>query len=368
MKVLTVVGARPQFIKAAPVSRALQAAGIDETLLDTGQHYDAAMAAIFYDQLHLPRPKYQLGIGSGSHGYQTGRGLEGIEGVLLDEQPDAVLVYGDTNATLAGALAAVKLHIPVAHIEAGLRSFNRAMPEEINRVVTDHVSTWLFTPTQTAVQHLAAEGIAGQRVMEVGDVMLDAVRLFAPHASLPRLVQPWVDSSTPYILLTMHRAETTAMPEAMAAVLGVIHDLGLPVIFPAHPRSRQLVEDVVQAQGLDRIRVCEPLGYFDMLGATRQARLVLTDSGGLQKEAAFLGVPCITLRNETEWVETVTTGWNTLVGLDPLKLRQASERVLQQPVSTVLTSRLPDLAPLFGNGKAAGRIAQGLGQNAMQPA
>lgn len=349
--VVTIVGARPQFIKSAPVSLALQAAGIREITVHTGQHYDAKMSDVFFRELNLLAPAYNLEVGSGSQAYQTGEGLKRIEDVLEKENPDMVLVYGDTNATLAGGLAAVKLHIPVAHVEAGLRSFNRRMPEEINRVLTDHLSTWLFTPTQTAVENLDHEGIT-QGVHRVGDVMLDAVDLFAgpAQALFGDALEGHGLSEKKYYLLTMHRAETTEAPDKVHALLNVLECLDAPVLFPMHPRVRPLVEGFVSEAGAPyrNIRCVDPLSYFEMLVLQKNARAVLTDSGGVQKEAAFLQVPCVTLREETEWVETVETGWNQLVGLSPEKLQAALSR---------LTSPAASLRALYGNGEARNRIA-----------
>jgi UDP-GlcNAc3NAcA epimerase len=351
--IATIVGARPQLIKSAPVSLALKAAGLHEILIHTGQHYDALMSDIFFEELSLKAPDHHLGIGSGSHGYQTGEALKRIEEILLKEQPDAVLVYGDTNATLSGALAAAKLHIPIAHVEAGLRSFNRRMPEEINRVLTDHVSTWLFAPTEDAVRHLATEGIT-RGVHPVGDVMLDAVRLFSDKADASAFLDGHGLTSKGYLLLTMHRAETSEQPEQMATILQVLDRQELPVLFPVHPRVRPMVE----AMGPFRhIRCVPPLGYLEMLCAEKEARLIVTDSGGVQKEAAFLEVPCITLREETEWMETVSAGWNILAGLDADKLTEALGR-----------SRNPmPIHHLYGDGMAREKIA-GILQNALHGA
>lgn len=347
---VSIVGTRPQFIKAAPVSLALKEAGINEIAIHTGQHYDTNMSAVFYEQLGMAAPRHSLNIGSGTHAHQTGEGLKAIESILLETQPDGVLVYGDTNATIAGALAAVKLHIPVAHVEAGLRSFNRRMPEEINRVVTDHVSTWLYTPTATATEQLALEGIT-DGVVEVGDVMLDAALMFGPLAE--EHLADWMDvqqlQTHPYWLLTMHRAETTAHPQQVTELLQTIDQLGHRVIFPIHPRVKPLVE---AAGSFQHIECIEPLGYLEMLLMERFAQRIITDSGGVQKEAAFAQVPCITLRSETEWVETVTSGWNTLVGLDPQQLKQALMHPASRPTSSLLSC--------YGSGSARHAIAHHL--------
>lgn len=326
MKIATVVGARPQFIKAAPVSRVLRQSH-EEILIHTGQHYDANMSEVFFEELHIPKPDYNLGIGSGRHGAQTGATLEKVEEVLLAEKPDALLVYGDTNSTLAGALAAAKLHIPVLHIEAGLRSFNRRMPEEINRVLTDHVSEWLFCPTDTAIQNLAAEGIT-QGVYQIGDVMYDA---FLYNKELAhqnsRVVKTLGLKSKDYILCTIHRAENTDDPIRLKEILMALARVPKPVVLPLHPRTRKIIRE----QGLEgflteNVRVIEPVGYLDMIALEVNAWKLVTDSGGVQKEAYFAGVPCITMRDETEWVETVKVGWNLLTGADAKRILNAVER------------------------------------------
>jgi len=317
MKVLSVVGARPQFIKAAPVSKALQAAGHTEILVHTGQHYDDDMSAVFFRDLELPEPNYNLGVGSGSHGWQTGQMLIRIEEVLLREKPDWVLVYGDTNSTLAGALAACKLHIPLAHVEAGLRSFNREMPEEHNRVLTDHCSDLLFCPTQTAVDNLAREGIT-KGVHLVGDTMYDAVLHFAEIArQRSTILHDLGLKPKGYLLATVHRPYNTDNPENLRNILAAFAEIGEPIVFPVHPRTRQKIIEF----GLDDLKseirnpkLIDPVGYLDMLVLEQYARMILTDSGGMQKEAYFFGVPCVTLRPETEWVETVEAGYNIVVG------------------------------------------------------
>jgi UDP-GlcNAc3NAcA epimerase len=316
MKVASIVGARPQFIKAAVVSKALASAGVSDVLVHTGQHYDFEMSAVFFDELDIPAPKYHLGVGSGHHGAQTGRMLEAIESVLLRHRPDMVLVYGDTNSTLAGALAAAKLQIPVSHVEAGMRSFNR-QPEEINRVLTDHIADVLFAPTATAMRNLANEGIPAERIIRTGDVMYDAALQFAAHADafshvLRRLeLQPRT-----YILATLHRSENTDDRNRLRAIFEGIADVArqLPVVLPLHPRTRKEVERAqISGAVLQRIRLLKPLGYLDMTMLEKHARLIATDSGGVQKEAYFHGVPCVTLRGETEWTETLEGGCNQLV-------------------------------------------------------
>lgn len=344
MKVLSVVGARPQFVKAAMVSRVLRRSG-QEVLLHTGQHYDDSMSAVFFDELNIPRPEINLGVGGGTHAEMTGRMLLGIEQALLSEKPDWLLVYGDTNSTLAGALAAAKLQVPVAHVEAGLRSFNRAMPEEINRVVCDHLSTALFCPTDEAVRNLAAEGIS-RGVCPVGDVMMDALQanLALAHSRSSILRQLNLQPRR-YALATIHRAANTDDPARLRAILSALGRLSLPVVLPLHPRTRNvLAREGIQPGG--NLRLVEPVGYLDMLALEESADAILTDSGGVQKEAYWVGVRCITLRDETEWVETVQTGWNRLVGADPAAIEQA------------FTAWRPsgERPPVYGDGHAAEKI------------
>ena len=348
MKIVTIIGARPQFIKAATVSRAIAVhPEIREVLIHTGQHYDANMSDIFFEQMAIPRPNYHLGIGGGSHGAMTGRQLEKIEEVLLTEKPDWVMVYGDTNSTLAGALAAAKLHIPVVHVEAGLRSFNRRMPEEINRVLTDHVSILLFAPTQTARKNLLAEGITDAKVHVVGDVMYDAALFYKPRAIQPT----WFDSLAvavgEYVLGTIHRAENTDDSNRLLSIFQGLADTGLPVILPLHPRTRMKLQQI----GLSlpsNVHVVDPVGYLEMVWLEANCGVVATDSGGVQKEAYFHGKPCITLRDETEWVELVEAGWNTLVGADTTQIAN-------------LKALNPNPSPnqlLYGSGDSAIRILE----------
>ena len=324
MKIVTIVGARPQFIKAAPVSKAIRdhnekkkGPRITEVLVHTGQHYDHGMSQIFFDELDISEPDLNLGVGSGTHGWQTGQMLVRIEEVLLEEKPDFVVVYGDTNSTLAGALAAVKLHIPVAHVEAGLRSFNRKMPEEHNRVVADHCADLLFCPTQTAVDNLAREGVTNG-VYLVGDTMYDAVLQFSSIARKRSTIleELGLESKT-YLLTTIHRPYHTDIPENLRNIFQAFAEIGEIIVFPAHPRTSKKIAALESSfsQGLapGNIKIIEPVGYLDMLVLEENARLILTDSGGMQKEAYFFGVPCITLRTETEWVET---GWNVVAGAD----------------------------------------------------
>ncbi len=346
MNVLTIVGARPQFIKAAPVSRPLRRVA-SEFLVHTGQHYDRQLSDIFFEELNIPEPDVNLGVRSGPHGWQTAQILTGIEEILLEQDPDWVLVYGDTNSTLAGALAAVKLHIPVAHVEAGLRSFNRRMPEEHNRVLTDHAAALLLCPTQTAVDNLADEGIR-EGVHLVGDVMVDAL-LFNAEVAQERstILEQLQLSSNAYALATVHRPRNTDDADRLRAILAAFAEIGedMPVVFPAHPRTQQAMASL--APPPDAVHVIEPVGYLDMLALEQHASVILTDSGGVQKEAYLFAKPCVTLREETEWVETVEAGWNVLVGADRRAIVQAA-----------LTFR-PDgeRPPAFGDGRASERIA-----------
>lgn len=311
--ILTVVGARPQFIKAAAVSRILAAShDFREVLVHTGQHFDDMMSDVFFRELGIPPPLEHFTISGGQHGAMTGRMLEAVEGAVLKHKPDWVMVYGDTNSTLAGALAAAKLHVPIAHVEAGLRSFNRRMPEEINRVMTDHVSTLLLSPTRAGVDNLAAEGLT-RGVMHVGDVMFDALTHAMAEArrSSNALERIGVTAGS-FVLATIHRAENTDNPARLAAVVAALtkEAAGKPVVLPLHPRTRQ----AVARHGIDlaAFNVIDPVGYIDMARLLDGCVLVVTDSGGLQKEAYFAGRPCVTLRDETEWVETITNGWNRL--------------------------------------------------------
>ncbi|MBP1928356.1 UDP-N-acetylglucosamine 2-epimerase (non-hydrolyzing) [Methanolinea mesophila] len=316
MKIVTIVGARPQFIKCAPLSRELRKKHT-ELLVHTGQHYDLEMSDIFFEELHIPKPDYYLGVGSGSHGKQTGKILAKVEEVLIKEKPELVLVYGDTNSTLAGALAAAKLHIPVAHVEAGLRSFDRTMPEEINRVLTDHISDLLFCPTQTGIDNLAQEGIKSG-VHLTGDVMVDALeynREIAEEKS--RILERFALVPGSYLVVTVHRPSNTDNREHMEAILSALGRSGKRVVFPIHPRTRKCLSDYGLLDTLPaNIILSESLGYLDMIRLMAHAEKILTDSGGMQKEAYLLNVPCITLRENTEWVETVKDGWNVLVGAD----------------------------------------------------
>jgi len=350
VKVLTIVGARPQFIKAWPVQRALRDAGIEELLVHTGQHYDDRMSQIFFDEMGIAAPSRNLGVGSGSHGEQTGRMLIEIERLLLAERPDIVLVYGDTNSTLAGALAAAKLEIPIAHVEAGLRSFNRSMPEEHNRVLTDHSSHWLLCPTQTAVDNLRREGVT-RGVHLVGDVMYDAALHFGGMArERSRVLDDSGITSGEYYLATIHRPYNTDEPARLDALVAALAALPLPVVLPVHPRTRQRLGNRGAAQS--SVRLIDPVGYLDMLQLEQHAAAILTDSGGVQKEAYFFGIPCFTLRPETEWVETVEAGWNTLVGGELAGLATVVGR-WRRPAGGSPSA--------FGQGDAGARIAAILG-------
>lgn len=312
VQIFTVLGARPQFIKAAPVSRAIAEAGMTEVIAHTGQHFDALMSDVFFDELDIPKPSYNLEVNSLGHGAMTGRMLEKLEEAMLAEKPDAVLIYGDTNSTIAGALAAAKLNIPVAHVEAGLRSFNRRMPEEVNRVVADHVSSLLFCPTETAVANLAAEGIT-KGVHAVGDVMFDTTLAAVKRAEgRSTIIETHGLRPGSYAVATIHRAENTDDPERFARVVAWLEAAAheVPVVMPVHPRTRKLLT----GRGLAPagVTLIDPIGYLDMARLLSQAAAVFTDSGGLQKEAYFHRAPCVTLRDETEWVETIEAGWNRL--------------------------------------------------------
>jgi len=348
MKIVSVIGARPQFIKAAAVSRVLRtSSGIEEILVHTGQHYDENMSDIFFRQLDIPEPEFNLEVGSGSHAYQTGMMLKGIEDVLQKQKPDYTLVYGDTNSTLAGALAATKLHIPVAHVEAGLRSFNRLMPEEINRIVTDRISDILFAPTLTAITNLKNEGLEKNTVFS-GDVMYDSVLFY--REMIVSGGDKYMTKGLPvsYLLATIHRAENTDNPENLKKIFMAFSQIGTPIIFPVHPRTARLLKTEISIPA--NVIVIDPVGYLEMLWLTMHAEKVLTDSGGLQKEAYFLGRQCITMRTETEWVETLHDNWNIVTGPDPVKILEA------------VLSEKPH-APQrqdFGTGKSATVIAETL--------
>ena len=320
MKILSIIGARPQFIKCTSLSRAIRKE-YKEILVHTGQHYDPEMSDIFFKELDIPEPDYNLGVGSSSHGEQTGKMLIEIEKILLKEKPDLILVYGDTNSTLAGALAASKLHIKVAHVEAGLRSFDRTMPEEINRVLTDRISDLLFCPTETAVLNLKKEGIT-TGVYNVGDVMLDALEYNIKIAEEKSMVLDDLGlSPKEYLVATVHRASNTDSFKNLSSIVNSFCDVDIPIVFPVHPRTEKYLRQYGLWDKLcEKVKVIPPLGYLEMLKLMVHSRKILTDSGGVQKEAYMLGVPCITMRENTEWVETVEDGWNALVGADYEKI------------------------------------------------
>ena len=321
MKIVTVVGARPQFVKAAAISRVIResyASKVEEILVHTGQHYDENMSAIFFDELDIPHPKYNLEISGLSHGKMTGRMLEAVEDVLMREQPDCLLIYGDTNSTLAGALAAAKLQIPVAHVEAGLRSFNMRMPEEINRLLADRLSSLLFCPTIVAAANLASEGITSE-VHTVGDVMYDVALFYKNRALESQSILDALDlSGKEFVLATCHREENTDSPQRLLEILSALGAVAeyFPVVLPLHPRTRKIIRERNLSHYLGKVVVTEPLPFLDMVVLEQSAKIIITDSGGVQKEAFFYGVPCLTMRNETEWVETVDANANVLVGAD----------------------------------------------------
>jgi UDP-GlcNAc3NAcA epimerase len=357
-KILTVVGARPQFVKASVVSRALKRSeGLREVLVHTGQHFDRNMSDIFFSELNVPAPAYNLGVSGGSHGAMTGQMLAEIERVLNVERPDAVLVYGDTNSTLAGALAAVKLHIPVAHVEAGLRSFNMRMPEEVNRILTDRISSWLFTPTATAINNLSREGFPAERIIPSGDVMLDMARIAADQAGPgDRLFESLQVKPKEYFLATVHRAENTDNSARLRTIVESLGQLSkhATVVWPVHPRTRSVLAASAFSEVLrsENVRLIDPVGYLDMVRLERGASVIITDSGGVQKEAYFFKAPCVTLRDETEWVELVEAGWNRLV----------SPVDADSIVSAVLASEHTQgqNLELYGDGRASDRIASRL--------
>jgi UDP-GlcNAc3NAcA epimerase len=376
LRILTVIGARPQIIKAAAMSRAIAAAGrgrIVETLLHTGQHYDANMSQVFFDELGIPAADINLNVGSGAHGAMTARMIDGIEQVLLRKEHDVVLLYGDTNSTLAGAVAAAKLHVPVAHVEAGLRSFNKRMPEEINRIVCDHCSTWLFCPTDTAVNNLRNEGFGGSNdraptadlphVVQSGDVMYDNSLHFAALArERSTILRDLGLTSGSFVLVTVHRDHNTDDPARLNAIFGTLLDLhrrhGLAFVLPVHPRTRKMMDGLLEPalrKALDvstGFHLVPPAGFLDMIALESNARLVITDSGGVQKEAYFFGKPCVILRPETEWVELVERDQAVLADADPDRIGTAADRYLHDGA--------PPCPPLFGDGHAAERICHEL--------
>ncbi|MBW6480961.1 MAG: UDP-N-acetylglucosamine 2-epimerase (non-hydrolyzing) [Bacteroidales bacterium] len=352
MKIFTVIGARPQFIKAAAVSRAIEAdQTIYETIVHTGQHFDDNMSRVFFDELNIPRPVYNLNIHSLNHGAMTGRMLEQLEELLLKEKPDVVLVYGDTNSTLAGALAASKLHIPVAHVEAGLRSFNMKMPEEVNRILTDRISTFLFCPTAEAIKNLGREGFEhiNCHVYNTGDVMYDAALYYADKAKKP-------DAQIPdeFILATLHRAENTDDPQRLRSIISAFEHISkeVPIVLPLHPRTRKIMQNQGIANKNDKLILMEPQGYLQMISMLKNCKMVMTDSGGLQKEAYFFRKPCITLRTETEWTELIEAGVNRLGGFEMQKILDTWN---------AFNNRKTDFPKnLYGNGQASEKIIQHL--------
>jgi UDP-GlcNAc3NAcA epimerase len=345
LKIITILGARPQFIKAAAVSAVFKEQ-FDELLVHTGQHYDANMSDVFFDELQIPKPKYHLNVGSGSHGLMTGKMLIEIEKVLMIEQPDFVMVYGDTNSTLAGALAASKMHIPVIHVEAGLRSFNMRMPEEQNRILTDHISDLLFVPTKSSVAQLEKEGIT-KGVHLVGDVMFDGILHFSKIAEEKSLILDELGlKKGEYLLCTIHRAENTDSSERLKSIFNALGACKEQIVLPIHPRTKKFISEF-GIELKDNIRLIEPLGYLDMVCLETFTKKIVTDSGGIQKEAFFLHVPCITLRDETEWIETVENGWNVIVGADE-----------NQILDAILTfSPTNEQLEYFGKGDASKKMA-----------
>lgn len=352
MQIVSIVGARPQFVKLAVICRSAAESGVRHQIIHTGQHYDAAMSDVFFRDLEIPAPDHHLGVGSGLHGEQTGEMLKRLEPILLELRPDWVVLYGDTNSTLAGAVTASKLHLKVAHVEAGLRSFNRRMPEEINRIVADHLSDILLCPTETAVSNLTTEGLHGRAVL-TGDVMYDAALWGARKAEAAGIFadSPW--QTMPFALATIHRAENTDDPTRLHALLEALEQISAEiatVLLPLHPRTRKVLEQ--QGWKPSSLQVIEPLNYLEMLWMERRARMILTDSGGVQKEAYFMKVPCITLRDETEWVETLPNGCNVLAGADKMKIVTAARNVGQAGPWTAA----------YGDGDAGRRTIEALSQ------
>jgi UDP-GlcNAc3NAcA epimerase len=350
IKIVTIIGARPQFIKAATLSRVVMGRDdIKEIIIHTGQHYDINMSQIFFEELDIPAPDINLEVGSGSHGTQTAKMLEGIEQALISDPPDWVLVYGDTNSTLAGALAAAKLNIPVAHVEAGLRSFNRTMPEEINRITTDHISKILFAPTNNAMDLLAKEGLSDRAVLS-GDVMFDSIMHYKVIAGQRYSVSQLTDVDPgKYYLATIHRQENTDNYKNLQSIFLAFSELDMPVIVPLHPRTLKMMEEVSYRSN---VRIISPVGYLEMITLLDNCYKVLTDSGGLQKEAFFLKKPCVTLREETEWIETLEDGWNFIAGADKQKI-----------LDKIILPQTGIQKSFFGNGKAAEKIVEYMVQN-----
>lgn len=351
MKIVTVVGARPQFIKAVAISRAIATRSdtdITEVMVHTGQHYDEKMSSVFFDELGIPPPAYNLGVSGGRHGEMTGRMLEALEQILIKERPDWVLIYGDTNSTLAGALAACKLHIPIAHVEAGLRSFNMRMPEEVNRIVADRVSTLLLCPTQISVDNLQKEGIT-QGVHLVGDVMYEVSLLYRDLARERSTILERLNlEDGNFVLSTCHRAENTDDPKRLGSIVDALAQIAceLPVVLPLHPRTRKLIVEYQLQDALKSVTLVDPLPFLDMIRLEQAAKVILTDSGGVQKEAFFYGIPCVTMRDETEWIETIDSGWNTLAGAGTAAIVDAFKKCTVKPRNT---------SKPYGDGDAAKR-------------
>ena len=351
MKILTIVGARPQFVKAAALSRELKTRGsIEEIIIHTGQHFDANMSEVFFEEMNIPKPKYNLNINSLGHGAMTGRMLEGIEELIKKESPNMLLVYGDTNSTIAGALAAKKMHISVGHVEAGLRSFNMRMPEEVNRILTDRISDHLFCPTDTAVENLMNEGFSNfdTKIHRTGDVMQDAALYYAQFSQDKSTVMQSLGNPSGFVLVTIHRAENTDDPARLTQIVEALNRINKvqQVICPLHPRTKKLIEGILVKP---EFTVIDPVGYFDMIELLKAASLVMTDSGGLQKEAYFFSNPCITMRDETEWVELVTNGYNKLAG--------ASMDHVLAAYDAIKDAKLDFSMDLYGSGKASEQIA-----------
>ena len=361
MRILTIIGARPQFIKAAAVSRVIRSHNdIKEIIVHTGQHFDANMSDVFFEQMDIPRPNHYLKIANLSHGAMTGRMIEGIEELIQQEKPDWVLVYGDTNSTLAGALAAAKLHLPIAHVEAGLRSHNPAMPEEINRVLTDRVSSLLLCPTETAVNNLEKEGFPyeaitklKQQIVNVGDVMFDAVLYYRERALKEVNLETFGLEHQSYALCTIHRQENTDQVERIKSILSALQSIAkdLVVVLPLHPRTKAKISQYNLESFLESLHLLDPLPYLEMQRLQMSAKVMLTDSGGMQKEAYFHRVPCVTLRDETEWIETVEIGWNQLVGVDENAIVRTAKSI--KPTTTTQTS-------IFGDGYAVEKVIKAI--------
>ena len=352
MRVVSIVGARPQFVKLAPIAKAFEAEGIDHRIIHTGQHYDVNMSESFFVELGIPAPDLHLGVGGGSHGVMTGRMLEELDPALSGLEPDWVLVYGDTNSTIAGTLSAVKLHLRVAHLEAGLRSFNRRMPEEHNRVLTDHAADLCLAPTADAMAHLADEGLAARSIL-VGDVMTDVCLQVRDSVVAAQRTVPGIPSGQRYVLATIQRAENTDDPHRLRTILTSLNSLDVPVYLPAHPRLKARLDSGDLGITLENLHLIEPLAYPDMVAAVMNAAGVITDSGGLQKEAFLLGTVCTTVRTETEWVETIRNGWNVL---DPNLERLAETATRNNPPA--------DPTAPYGDGTAAFTVARTLLDNA----